>query len=70
MPYFVLTFLWIGILRVLPRWNARKQFMKQPGAQGPHTVLMDTTGVHWHNDESCSASSEPRCTAGQLCGAA
>ena len=47
MPYFVLAFLWIGITRVLPRWNARKQFSKQPGAQGPRTVLMDATGVHW-----------------------
>jgi hypothetical protein len=47
MPYFVLAFLWIGITRVLPRWSALKQFSKQPGAQGPRTVLMDATGVHW-----------------------
>jgi hypothetical protein len=47
MPFFVLTFLWIGVLRVLPRWNARKQFLKQPGAQGPRTALIDASGIHW-----------------------
>lgn len=47
IPFFVLIFLWIGILRILPRWNACKQFLKQPGAQGPRTVLIDASGVHW-----------------------
>jgi len=48
MPYLVLTFLWIGITRILPQWSARKQFSRQPGAHGPRTVLLDDTGVHWH----------------------
>jgi hypothetical protein len=47
MPYFVFAFLWIGPMLVLPRWSARRQFLKQPGAQGPRTVLIDPTGVHW-----------------------
>jgi FlaA1/EpsC-like NDP-sugar epimerase len=47
MPYFVFAILWIGALSILPRWNMRKQFSRQPGAQGPRTVLLDATGVHW-----------------------
>jgi hypothetical protein len=47
MPYFVFVFLWIGAMLVLPRWSARRQFLKQPGAHGPRTVLLDATGVHW-----------------------
>jgi hypothetical protein len=47
MPYLVFGFLWIGASLVLPRWNARKQFSKQPGAHGPCTVSMGATGVHW-----------------------
>jgi hypothetical protein len=47
MPYFVFAFLWIGAMLVLPRWSVRKQFLKQPGAQGPRTVLIDATGAHW-----------------------
>jgi hypothetical protein len=46
-PFFGLICLWIGVLWVLPRWNARRQFLKQPGAQGPRSVLLDATGVHW-----------------------
>lgn len=46
-PYFVFAFLWIGFTRGLPRWNARKQFFKQPGAQGPRSAMVDAAGVHW-----------------------
>jgi len=46
-PFFGLICLWMGILWVTPRWNARKQFLKQPGAQGPRSVLLDASGVHW-----------------------
>src|SRR5215467_14449880 len=42
-----LILLWVGLLWGLPRWNARKQFLKQPGAQGPRSVLFDGSGVHW-----------------------
>jgi len=47
MPFFGLILLWVGILRGVPRWNARKQFLKQPGAQGQRTVLIDDSGIHW-----------------------
>jgi YcxB-like protein len=46
-PYFVFTFLWIGAMLVLPRRSAKKQFLKQPGAHGPRTILIDAMGVHW-----------------------
>jgi hypothetical protein len=47
MPFFMVVFLWLGILWALPRWNMRRQFSKQPGAHGPRTVLLDASGVHW-----------------------
>jgi len=47
LPLFVLIFGWIWMVRIFPRWNARKQFLRQPGALGPRSVSMDATGVHW-----------------------
>jgi YcxB-like protein len=48
MPFFGLVALWLVILGGLPYWmSARKQFLKQPGAQGPRTALLDDTGAHW-----------------------
>ena len=35
------------MLWVLPRWNARRQFLKQPGAHGPRSELLYASGVHW-----------------------
>ncbi len=46
-PLFVLTFLWLIALRLLPWWSARRQFLKQPGAQGPRAALFDAAGIHW-----------------------
>jgi hypothetical protein len=47
MPLFGLTLLWVGVLLGLPRWSARRQFLKQPGAQGQRTVSIDDSGFHW-----------------------
>jgi hypothetical protein len=47
MPFFGLVVMWVGILWGLPRWSARRQFLKQPGAQGQRNVLLDSSGVHW-----------------------
>jgi hypothetical protein len=46
-PLFGLAVLWIGLPWAAPWWAARKQFSKQPGAQGPRTLLIDPVGVHW-----------------------
>jgi hypothetical protein len=48
MPFFVLALLWIAIMTgLLTRWSARRQFLKQPGAHGPRTLLLDDSGAHW-----------------------
>ena len=47
MPFFGLILMWVGVLWGLPRWSARRQFLKQPGAQGQRSVLMDDSGIHW-----------------------
>jgi YcxB-like protein len=47
-PLFGLVALWLAIIAGLPSWwSARRQFLKQPGAHGPRTVLLDTSGAHW-----------------------
>jgi len=45
--FFGLVLMWVALLWGLPRWSARRQFLKQPGAQGQRAVLMDELGVHW-----------------------
>jgi hypothetical protein len=50
IPFFAIILMWVGLLWGLPRWNARRQFLKQPGAQGQRNVLLDGTGVHWRSD--------------------
>lgn len=48
MPMFAVLILWILILGGLPyRLTARRQFRKQPGAQGVRTLKLDATGAHW-----------------------
>jgi hypothetical protein len=47
IPLFGLFFMWVAVLWLLPRWTMRRQFLQQPGAHGPRTVLLDATGVHW-----------------------
>jgi YcxB-like protein len=47
-PLFACVALWLLIIAGLPLWwSARKQFLKQPGAHGPRTVVMDEDGAHW-----------------------
>jgi hypothetical protein len=47
VPFFGLILMWVALLWGLPRWSARRQFLKQPGTQGQRTVLIDESGVHW-----------------------
>jgi hypothetical protein len=47
LPFLRWVIAWIAILWILPRWTMRRQFLKQPGAHGPRTLLLDSTGVHW-----------------------
>ena len=47
LPFFGLAVMWIAILWFLPRWTMQRQFLKQPGAHGPRTVLLDASGAHW-----------------------
>ena len=47
IPFFGLILMWVALLWGLPWWSARKQFLKQPGAHGQRTVLIDDSGIHW-----------------------
>jgi hypothetical protein len=47
LPFFGLVLMWVALLWGHPRWSARRQFLKQPGAHGQRTVLLDDSGVHW-----------------------
>jgi hypothetical protein len=48
LPSFAVIALWLLLLTGLPLWlSARRQFLKQPGARGPRTVMFDGTGAHW-----------------------
>jgi hypothetical protein len=47
IPFFGLILMWAALLWGHPRWSARRQFLKQPGAHGQRTVLLDDSGVHW-----------------------
>jgi hypothetical protein len=48
--FTVLLAFWIVTLSAFPRWNMRRQFRKQPGAQGPRTVTFEADGAHWRWD--------------------
>lgn len=47
LPLVALLAFWIVLLWLLPRLSVRRQFRKQPGAQGPRTVVLDAVGAHW-----------------------
>jgi hypothetical protein len=47
LPFLGLVIAWIAILWILPRWTMRRQFLKQPGAHGQRTLLLDSIGAHW-----------------------
>ena len=46
-PFLGLVLMWIAALWIFPGWNMRRQFLKQPGAHGPRTLLLDSSGAHW-----------------------
>jgi hypothetical protein len=47
MPYFGFVAMWLLIIVFLPRWSIRRQFLQQPAAHGPKTLLLDSLGAHW-----------------------
>jgi len=48
LPFFLIVAMWLVILAGGPLWwSARRQFLRQPGARGPRTVLFDDIGAHW-----------------------
>jgi hypothetical protein len=46
-PILVFGPLLLLILWGRPRWAARRQFTKQPLAQGPRTMKVSDGGIHW-----------------------
>ena len=46
-PLFGLAVIWGALMWGSPWWAARNQFLKQPAAQGPRRMLVDSAGVHW-----------------------
>jgi|SRR5579864_2555684 len=50
LPIPCLALFFIFALEAWPRWVMKRQFRKQPGAQGPRTVIFDAHGVHWRWD--------------------
>jgi len=54
VPAFAMTALLAIFFWACPRWVARNQYLKQPGARGPKTVLVDAAGVHsrWNGGSS------------------
>jgi YcxB-like protein len=50
VPLLGLALLWALCKWASPWWDARSQFRKQPSAQGPRTLLLDGTGIHWRWD--------------------
>ena len=49
-PLLVIVLLWVLCKWGSPWWTARTQFRKQPSAQGPRTLQLDSIGVHWRWD--------------------
>ncbi len=48
LPLFVFVAILLVVIGGLPlSLTARKQFLKQPGAHGPRTVVFDAAGTHW-----------------------
>lgn len=50
LPLLFVIPLWLVFGSFLPRWNMRRQFRKQPGAQGPKSISFDGDGVHWRSE--------------------
>jgi hypothetical protein len=47
LPIVFIGMFWMLIFWGSPWWAARNQFLKQPSAQGPRTLLADAAGIHW-----------------------
>jgi hypothetical protein len=47
MPLFIIAAAWLFLFFGSPWLSARQQFLKQPKAQGPRKVLLDSDGIHW-----------------------
>jgi hypothetical protein len=48
IDFVVLIIIWTVLFGGgLTWWNARRQFLRQPGAHGPRTVSLDHAGAHW-----------------------
>lgn len=47
IPLFVLAAIWAMLIWAAPWWSARSQYLQQPRAQGPRTMTLDGSGVHW-----------------------
>jgi hypothetical protein len=45
-----LAIFWALCKWAAPWWSARNQFRKQPSAQGPRILMLDSTGTHWRWD--------------------
>ena len=45
IPYLAFFIVWFGVILYVPRWNVRRQFLKQPAAHGPRTVTLDEHGI-------------------------
>lgn len=54
MPLFVIAAAWLFLFWGSPWLSARRQFLKQPKAQGPRKVLLDSMGIHWTWDGGSS----------------
>lgn len=54
VPLLALAVMWIVLLWVSPWWAARKQFRKQPAAQGLRTISLDGGGVRLRWDGGAS----------------
>lgn len=46
-PLVAVAIMWSALMWASPWWAARNQFSKQPAAQGPRTMMLDSSGVHW-----------------------
>ena len=54
IPLILLGAFWALLLWVAPWRAAKSQFTKQPSAQGPRTLMVDDSGIHWRWDSGSS----------------
>jgi len=56
VPLVILALVWKLVFTVLPRWNMRRQFRKQPGAQGVKTISFESDGLHFSSENGSGVS--------------